>query len=61
MKLREGDTFWLHICPHKTEFREYILTGVTCKTCDWEELTDMQKTKIRHEEYRERLEQDVDY
>ena len=36
--MKNGDTFWLHICPYKTEFREYIPVGVTCKTCDWEEL-----------------------
>lgn len=56
-----GDTFWLHICPHKSEFREYIPIGVTCPTCDWEELTNVEKTKILQKEYIERLEEDNDY
>jgi hypothetical protein len=58
---KEGDTFWLHICPHKPESREYLPVGKTCKLCDWYELPEIEKTKIRQREYRERLEQDYDY
>jgi len=61
MNKTEGATFWLHICPHKVEQREYILVGVTCKTCDWEELTDYDKTLVRQQEYREALLEDNDY
>ena len=59
--MKDGDTFCLHICPHKPERREYIPAGVTCKLCDWHELPDIEKVKIRQREYRERLEQDYDY
>ena len=59
--MKDGDTFRLHICPHKPERREYIPAGVTCKLCDWHELPDIEKVKIRQREYRERLEQDYDY
>ena len=58
---KEGDTFWLHICPHKPESREYLPVGSTCKLCDWYELPEIEKAKIRQREYRERLEQDYDY
>ena len=67
MKIRKtvqnnnGDTFCLHICPFRAEYRQYIPVGVTCKVCDWEELPNMEKTKIRQQEYKERLEQDYDY
>ena len=59
--MKNGDTFWLHICPYKSEFREYIPVGKTCKTCDWEELSDHEKTIIRQNEHKERMEQDYDY
>ena len=44
--MKDGDTFWLHICPHKPERREYIPAGVTCKLCDWHELPDIEKVKM---------------
>ena len=47
--MKEGDCFWLHICPYKPEFREYIPIGKTCKTCDWEELDDHEKNIIRQQ------------
>ena len=44
--MKDGDTFWLHICPHQYEHRQYIPVGQTCKTCDWAELPEIEKTKI---------------
>ena len=59
--MKEGDCFWLHICTYKPEFRENIPVSETCKTCDWEELSDHEKNLIRQKEHRERMEQDYDY
>ena len=59
--MKDGDTFWLHICPYKPESRQYIPVGSTCKTCDWEELSDHEKAIIRQQEHRERMEEDYDY
>ena len=59
--MKDGDTFWLHICPYQHEHRQYIPVGQTCKTCDWAELPEIEKTKIRQQEHIERMEQDYDY
>ena len=58
--MKDGDTFWLHICPYKSEFRQYIPIGETCKTCDWEELSNQEKAKVRQREHIERMEQNYD-
>lgn len=58
--MKDGDTFWLHICPYKSEFRQYIPIGETCKTCDWEELSSQEKAKVRQREHIERMEQNYD-
>ena len=58
--MKDGDTFWLHICPHKPEFRQYIPVGKTCRFCDWEELSDKQKAIVRQREHIERMEQNYD-
>ena len=38
-----------------------IYIGQTCKTCDWQELSEHEKAIIRQQEHKERMEQDYDY
>ena len=56
--MKEGDTFWLHVCKHDGYPRKrYIPVGKTCKICEWYELPATERAKIgprqKHKEYKD--------
>ena len=49
--MKEGDTFWLHICKYEGYPRKkYIPVGSTCKVCDWYLIPAQERMNMNREE-----------
>ncbi len=57
--MKEGDTFWLHICKYEGYPRKkYIPVGSTCKVCDWYLIPAQERMNMNRDEFMEKRKDD---
>jgi hypothetical protein len=59
--MKDGDTFWYHICnvANYSKKPTYLPTGTKCPDCDWANKPVLEKAKIRQAEYLDELKGDT--
>ena len=54
--MKEGDTFWLHICKFEGYPRKkYIRMGETCRVCDWYKIPATERMHMNREQIMEQI------